>query len=424
MSRFIVSPKAASWVEVPQGSHFPIQNLPLCIFAHANADEPVLGTRIGDKLIDLGALMDLELLSGPEDEDEAAEFYEFGYLDPRVFRQVRKGLYDILRVDNPKLRDDKSAKKEVFVDLADADVLLPAEVRAFVDFYSGIHHASNVGRMFRPDQPPLLPNYRHLPIGYNGRASSVVVDGASIRRPNVQTKGPNDELPSFGPTRELDFELELGFFVGMGTNMGEAIPIGDCEELISGVVLVNDWSARDTQRWEYQPLGPFLAKSFATSISPYLVSLDALEPFRVDGMPQEPAVLPHLRAPKASHYDIELEVSIQSPSMKQPQVICRSNAKNLYWSFVQQLAHQSSNGTPLETGDLYATGTISGEAEGTFGSMLELTWRGSKPIVLSETGEERTFLEDGDVVTMSGWAQGEGYRVGLGTVSGRVEPAS
>jgi fumarylacetoacetase len=293
-------------------------------------------------------------------------------------------------------------------------------INAFVDFYSGINHASNVGKMFRPDQPPLLPNYRHLPVGYNGRASSVIVSGEPIHRPKGQTKAADSEMPTFGPTKELDFELEMGFFTGKGSQMGEPIPIAECEDHIFGLVIVNDWSARDVQRWEYQPLGPFLAKSFGTSISPYVVTLDALEPWRIEGPKQDPPVLPHLQNPGPSHFDIQLEVSIQSEKMTKPQVICRSNTKYLYWSFIQQLAHQSSNGTPIEAADLYASGTISGEAEDSFGSMLELCWKGTKPITLTETGETRTFIEDGDIVTMTAWCQGDGYRVGFGEVSAKV----
>ena len=300
--------------------------------------------------------------------------------------------------------------------------MTPMHIGAFVDFYSGIHHASNVGKMFRPDMPPLLPNYRWLPIGYNGRSSSIVPDGSDIERPRGQIKVGDDD-PIYVPTRELDFELEVGFFVGAETEGGETVPVADAESYMMGLVLVNDWSARDVQRFEYQPLGPFLAKSFATSISPWIVTLDALAPFRCEGMTQEPAPLPHLASVGRAHYDIELEVSIQSAKMTQPQVICRSNTKHLYWSFAQQLAHQTSNGTPLEAGDLYASGTISGPEKGMFGSMLELCWRGTEPIALTETGETRTFLEDGDTVIMSGWAQGNGFRVGLGEVRSTVIPA-
>jgi fumarylacetoacetase len=249
-----------------------------------------------------------------------------------------------------------------------------------------------------------------------------VVSGEEVHRPKGMTKGPNDESPSYGPTKELDFELEMGFLTGKSSRMGEPIPIAECEDHIFGVVIVNDWSARDIQRFEYQPLGPFLAKSFATSVSPYVVTLDALEPWRIEGMKQEPEVAPHLRNPGPSHFDINLEVSIQSERMTKPQVVSRSNTKHLYWSFVQQLAHQSSNGTPIESADLYASGTISGETEDSFGSMLELCWRGTKPLTLAETGETRTFIEDGDIVTMTAWCERDGQRIGFGEVSTKIQP--
>jgi fumarylacetoacetase len=275
--------------------------------------------------------------------------------------------------------------------------------------------------MFRPDMPPLLPNYRHIPVGYNGRASSVVLSGTPIRRPKGQTKGPNDENPTFGPTKELDFELEMGFFVGRPSAMGEPVPISEAADHVLGYVLVNDWSARDLQRWEYVPLGPFLAKSFATSISPWVILPDAMEPFRINVLEQDPAPLDYLKTKKPLRYDIKLEVHLQSKKMDQAVIISSSNAKYLYWSFDQQLAHQASNGTPLSWGDLYASGTISGPLEGSFGSLLELTWKGSKPIELGP--EERTFLEDGDTLTMSGYCQGDGFRVGFGSVAGTILPA-
>jgi fumarylacetoacetase len=293
-------------------------------------------------------------------------------------------------------------------------MLIPLEIPQFVDFYSGINHASNVGRMFRPDMAPLLPNYRHLPVGYNGRASTVYPSDKVIRRPKGQTKSPESDIPVFGPTKELDFELELGFFIAEGNEEGEMISVGSAADHMLGLVLVNDWSARDFQRWEYQPLGPFLAKSFATTISPWVVSLDALDPFRVEGQLQDPMPLEHLARGERDHYDIVLEVSILTPKMSKPQVVCRSNAKHLYWSLSQMLAHQTSNGTKVESGDLYASGTISGETEDSFGSLLELSWKGSKPLTMTETGEQRTFLEDGDTVIFTGYCQGDGYRIGFG----------
>lgn len=417
------NPKAKSWIEVGSESHFPIQNLPFCTYASERAPAGSIAVRIGDTLVDLYELCHLGYLKGGDDpfSCDFQEVLEYG--GRASLTSIREQLFDLLSVENASLRDNADLKAKVLTSVAEAEILLPMTINAFVDFYSGIHHASNVGKMFRPDMAPLLPNYRHLPIGYNGRASSVIVSGESITRPKGQTKAPDADSPSFGPTRELDFELEMGFFTGRSNEMGEPISIEQAEDFMFGLVLVNDWSARDVQRWEYQPLGPFLAKSFATSISPYVVTLDALEPWRLEGMPQEPAVLPHLRNPGPSHFDIQLEVSIQSEQMTKPQVISRSNSKYLYWSFAQQLAHQTSNGTPVESADLYASGTISGESEDSFGSMLELCWKGTKPITLHETGETRTFLADGDTVTMTGWAQGDGYRVGFGEVSAKILPA-
>lgn len=418
MERFIVPADARSWIETGPESHFPIQNLPFGAGFRIGNDEDEIETveavAIGEYALDLAVLAEEGLI---DFEPGPVPFAWVTFDGPEGLVALRRQVYELLRSDNPALRDRDALRKECLIPIDDLHMTLPMPPRAFVDFYSGIHHASNVGKMFRPDQPPLLPNYRHLPVGYNGRASSVVPSGEPIVRPSGQQKIGDDVV--FGPTKELDFELELGYFTGSENLMGEPVPIGEIEEFILGCVLVNDWSARDVQRWEYQPLGPFLAKSFATTISPWLVTMDALEPFRCQGMPQEPAPLPHLRNPGPSHYDIHLEVSIQTPKMSRPQVICRSNSRNLYWSFVQQLAHQASNGTPIEVGDLYATGTISGDAPDSFGSLLELTWRGQRPIEL-ESGETRTFLEDGDIVTLSGWCQGDGFRVGFGECSGEV----
>ncbi|MDX2064682.1 MAG: fumarylacetoacetate hydrolase family protein [Fimbriimonadaceae bacterium] len=304
------------------------------------------------------------------------------------------------------------------VAVSELELLTPVPVRAFIDFYSGIHHASNVGRMFRPDMPPLLPNYRHLPVAYNGRASSVVPSGVAIRRPYGITRATPEADPEFGPTRELDFELELGVYFGSDTAMGQVVPIDAIESHLLGVVLVNDWSARDVQRFEYQPLGPFLAKSFATSVSPWLVAMDALEPYRAEGPAQTPPVLPHLQPGRAGHYDIRLGVELWTPEAGW-HTLSETNARELYWSFAQQLAHQSSNGTPLEAGDLYATGTISGPERGQFGSLLELTWRGSQPIELAN-GATRTFLADGDRLRLTGMA---GTSVNLGAVEAEILPA-
>ena len=415
---FVVSPNAKSWVKVTPESDFPIQNLPFGI-ADCGDDEQTLVTRIGDFAVDILSLVDEGLINC----EPLEEFQGLAEIGKSALVELRKSLYDLLREGNPKLRDNSKLKKSVMHPASEVRMLLPMEIPSFVDFYSGIHHASNVGKMFRPDAPPLLPNYRHLPVGYNGRASSIVPNFVPIIRPKGQTKSPDGDVPVFGPTKELDFELELGFFLIEGNEFGEMVPVEQAQNQIAGLVLVNDWSARDLQRWEYQPLGPFLAKSFATSVSPWLVTLDALEPFRIEGPQQDPLPLPHLRQPRLSHFNIQLEVSLRTERMSAPQVISRTNSAELYWSFAQQLAHQTSNGTPTEPGDLYASGTISGESPDSFGSLLELAWRGTKPIRMLETGEERTFLEDGDEVLINGYCVGKGYRVGFGSLSNEVVPS-
>lgn len=341
-------------------------------------------------------------LGMPLDKERAISVAQFRELRERARQAIESGEI----VNRPQ------------IPIAELQLRTPVPVRAFIDFYSGIHHASNVGRMFRPDMPPLLPNYRHLPVAYNGRASSVVPSGVGIRRPRGITRETPDSAPTFGPTRELDFELELGVYFGGETALGQALPIDEIEAHLLGVVLVNDWSARDVQRFEYQPLGPFLAKSFATSVSPWLVALDALESFRAEGPVQEPPVLAHLLSARPSHYDIRLGVELWT-SEGGWQILSETNARELYWSFAQQLAHQSSNGTPLEPGDLYATGTISGPERGQFGSLLELTWRGSQPLELAG-GATRTFLQDGDRLRLTGMA---GTTVNLGSVEAEILPA-
>lgn len=397
---------AKSWIEVDPNSDFPIQNLPLG-FVQLDEFRFSAATRIGDKVLAFGELYDVGLI----DADEIPDLDQILAVTVSQARELRRVAYEVLRSDSPQIAAHPRLLEGALFDIADVEVLLPMDIPAFVDFYSGINHASNVGKMFRPDMPPLLPNYRHLPVAYNGRASTVDVSGAPIHRPNgIQKVG--DEVV-FGPTKELDYELEIGFFVGDDTE-GATISPDEASDFILGAVLVNDWSARDVQRFEYQPLGPFLAKSFASTISPWIVTMDALAPFAARGPKQDPEPLPHLRQNGDSHYDIHLEVLIQTPRMSEPQAIARTNSKELYWSFGQQLAHQASNGTLVEMGDLYASGTISGENPGSFGSLLEATWRGTQPIHFEETGESRTFLEDGDTVIMRGWCQGDGYRIGFG----------
>jgi fumarylacetoacetase len=299
---------------------------------------------------------------------------------------------------------------------------LPVRIGNYTDFYSSYHHAHNVGTMLRGPDNALMPNWKWLPVAYHGRASSIIPSGADVRRPSGQTKPADAARPSFGPSKSLDYELEMAFLIGPGNSLGDPVPIGRATDHIFGLLLMNDWSARDIQAWEYQPLGPFLAKNFATSISPWVVSLEALEPFREPLPRQDPAPLPYLRGKDDFTFDIQLEAQLQTSSMKTPHVITRTNFQNLYWSISQQLAHHTVNGCNLQPGDLLASGTISGPTEESRGCMLELTWRGANPLKLPN-GETRKWLDDGDRLTITGWCQGDDYRVGFGEVSGRILPA-
>ncbi|WP_317172257.1 fumarylacetoacetase [Hymenobacter sp. BRD67] len=339
-----------------------------------------------------------------------------------VWQAVRERVSELLRHDNPALRDDEEAIRDCLRRQRDVAMLRPVKPTSYVDFYSSLEHATNVGKMFRPDNP-LLPNWRHLPIAYHGRANSIVASGTNIRRPQGQYRVPGQDAPVFGPTQQLDFELETAFIVGQGTNLGDTLPIEYSENNIFGLVLFNDWSARDIQSWEYQPLGPFLGKNFASSVSPWVVTLDALAPFRVAGPAQEPLPLPYLQGVGEQHFDIQLEVLLQpAGSAEAPFVISHTNMKYLYWSIAQQLTHQASNGCPVEAGDIYASGTISGPTPGSLGSLLELTQRGTQPLALPG-GLQLGFLRDGDTVILRGYAELEGLRIGLGEVRGTVLPA-
>jgi fumarylacetoacetase len=404
-----------SFIEVPPDSDFPIQNLPYGVFSTKTNPNPRVGTRLGDWVIDL-AFLDEEKLFGEQFGFFAdATLNRFMAAGRETWREIRLRLTDLMG------RTSSPVKNEALVPVNDVQMHLPVVIGDYTDFYASREHATNVGIMFRGKENALMPNWLHLPVGYHGRASSVVLSGTDVIRPRGQVK-PKDAPPEFIPTRQLDFELEMGFFIGKGNELGEPISIENAREHIFGMVLLNDWSARDIQAWEYQPLGPFLAKNFATSISPWVVTMDALEPFRVQGPRQDPPPLPYLRVDSAAGYDIHLEVTLQTATMDSPQTISRSNMKYLYWSVDQMLAHHTVTGCNMRVGDLCGTGTISGPTEDSYGSMLELTWRGEKPIQLP-TGETRTFLQDGDTVTMKGYCQGDGYRVGFGEVTGKILPA-
>lgn len=419
-----------SFVDVAHESHFPIQNLPYGVFSTSENSNPRIGVAIGDQVLDLAALANTGLLTVEgvsRDVFAASSLNAFMETGKDRWSAVRARLQELLDADNAELRDAEN-RHQFFVPQAEATMHMPFEVGDYTDFYASRQHATNVGTMFRGPENALMPNWLHLPVGYHGRASSVVLSGTDIVRPKGQMRPNDDEPPVYGPCRLLDIELELGAVVGSGNSMGESISIEHAGDHIFGFVLVNDWSARDIQKWEYVPLGPFLGKNFATSISPWVVPYEALAPFRVDGESQNedagnPQPLPYLQQQEPRCLDIELDVLLESKQMREagtePQRIAHSNAKNLYWSPEQQLAHHTVNGCNMRAGDLLASGTISGDTPDSYGSLLEITWRGTKPISLS-SGEERKFLQDGDRVWLTGFAQGDGFRVGFGEVEGTI----
>lgn len=414
-------PTLSSWVEVPKNSDFSIYNLPFGIFKNKKLS-PRIGVAIGDKIVDLsildqeGFFANMFLPEGIFIKDSLNELISLGKVQTK---KIRERVQSLLLAENGELRDH-SARGKVMVTRKEAEMLLPVKIGDYTDFYSSIEHATNVGKMFRDPENALLPNWKHLPVGYHGRASSIVVSGTPIHRPKGQFKDPDMEKPAFGPSRRLDFELEVAFITGKQTKLGDSISTEDAEDFIFGFVLFNDWSARDIQAWEYVPLGPFLGKSFGSSISPWVVTLEALEPFRMEGAVQEPEVLPYLKCEKKHSFDINLDVLIQ-PDGKKPSKVSASNFKHLYWNVAQQLAHHTSNGCNINVGDMMASGTISGPTEDSLGSMLELSWKGSRPVKL-EDGDERKFIEDGDTVIMKGFAEKDGIRVGFGEVSTQILP--
>jgi fumarylacetoacetase len=416
-------PTLRSFIDVDPASDFPIQNLPYGVFSAKDGLAPRVGVVIGDYVLDLWELeQDGRLNVGELGVFAAPMLNPFMALGPQVWSRTRARISELLRHDNPELRDNDELRRRALVPMADAKLFLPIAVAGYTDFYSSKEHATNVGTMFRDKSNPLLPNWLHIPIGYNGRASTVVVSGTKVRRPRGQLKPPAAELPSFGPCKRLDFELEMGVVVGRPSPMGEMLTEQQAEEMIFGFVLLNDWSARDIQQWEYVPLGPFQAKAFATSISPWVVTREALEPFRVHGPAQDPTPLPYLRQAQPNNYDLVLDVDLRTPQMNDSARICRTNFKYMYWSSVQQLVHHASSGCAMNVGDLLGSGTISGPDKQERGSLLEISWNGTEPIELPG-GEKRTFLEDGDSLTMRGWCQGDGFRVGFGEVEGTITRA-
>ncbi|MBN6886038.1 fumarylacetoacetase [Cytobacillus horneckiae] len=414
-----------SFIEVHETSHFPIQNLPYGIFSTEENQNLRVGTAIGEYVLDLSILENKGFFKGVIATETTVfnktSLNDLMKLGDKAWSGIRKKLQSLLSESEPELRDDEQLRKLVFIPSSKVQLHLPVEIGDYTDFYASKEHATNVGVMFRGKENALMPNWTHLPVGYHGRASSVVLSGEAVRRPLGQIKPP-DSAPIFEQCRQLDFELEMGCFIGTGNDRGNPISVDEAEQHVFGMVLVNDWSARDIQAWEYQPLGPFLAKSFATSISPWVVTMEALEPFRTKGPDQKPKPLQYLEQNGKGSFDINLEVYLRSNKMSEAKKICSSNYRHLYWSIAQQVAHHTIAGCNLNSGDLLASGTISGADKQSRGSLLELAWRGTDPIQLNEE-ESREWLQDGDELTMIGWCQGENYRVGFGEVKAVIEPA-
>jgi fumarylacetoacetase len=412
-----------SWITVPENSDFPIQNIPFGVFITKD-DVITIGTRIGNCAIDMGALQQLGYFEGidlTDDmfmQDTLNDFISDG---KKTWRLVRNRLAELFDENNPKLRDNKAHKDVVIFKVEDIEMLLPVQIGDYTDFYSSKEHATNVGKMFRDPENALLPNWLHIPVGYHGRSSTIVPSGIPVHRPYGQTLPNGETSPVFGPSKLVDFELETAFITTDANLMGEPIPVEEAEEHIFGMVLFNDWSARDIQKWEYVPLGPFLAKNFASSISPWIVTMDALESFRVKGPEQSPEPLPYLQQKGEKAFDINLEVLIK-PENSEETVVSRSNFKYMYWSMAQQLAHHTINGCRINSGDMMGSGTISGPTEDSFGSMLELTWGGQKPLTLKD-GTERKFINDNDTVIVRGFCQKDNLRIGFGEVSSKLLPA-
>ncbi len=415
-------PKRKTWLDIPDNTDFPIQNIPFGVFLTRD-DIVTIGTRIGDYAIDLGALHQLgyfDEIPLTDDiflQDTLNDFISDG---KKTWRLVRNRIADVFDATNNKLKDNQDHRNTVLFTLDEIEMQLPVQVGDYTDFYSSKEHATNVGTMFRDPDNALLPNWLHIPVGYHGRSSSIIPSGIPVHRPQGQTMPNGATEPVFGPSRLVDFELEMAFITTDGNPIGEPIPIDEAEDYIFGMVLFNDWSARDIQKWEYVPLGPFLAKNFASSISPWIVTLDALEPFRLKSPEPEKELLPYLQTKGKKSFDINLEVAIK-PEDKEETTVSRSNFKYMYWNMSQQLAHHTINGCPVNSGDMMGSGTISGPTPDSYGSMLELSWRGEKPIKLND-GTERKFIEDNDTVIMRGYCEGKDRRIGFGEVSTKLLP--
>ena len=415
-------PKLKSWVEVASDSDFSIQNIPFGIFSTEGAI-PRVASAIGDYVLDLTQLHDkglFDMLDLPDDVFQQSTLNAFMALGKEKTSAVRNRISDLLEESNQEIQATY-LKDTALIPMDQVEMLLPVQVPNYTDFYSSEQHAFNVGTMFRGPENALMPNWKHIPVGYHGRASSIVVSGTPFHRPKGQTKADDADGPSFGPCRLLDFELEMAFITCKENPLGTSVPTAKAGDYIFGFVILNDWSARDIQKWEYVPLGPFLAKNFASHVSPWVVTMDALEPFIAAGPKQDPEVLDYLKYDGNCHFDVKLQVGIQ-PEGAEETVVCNSNMKYLYWNIKQQLAHHTVNGCNMQIGDMYGSGTISGPEPHEYGSMLELAWRGTKPVAMDD-GSERKFIQDGDTVIMRGHAEKDGVRIGFGEVQAKVLPA-
>lgn len=412
------NPEIKSWIEVPENSDFPIQNIP---FGIAKSGKQVfVATRIGNTVVNLHQLAKMGFFDVNAEVFKSYRLNKFIKLGKAFTRQVRDEISSIFSTENAANKGNQKITEALYR-VEDVEMLMPVRVGDYTDFYSSEQHAYNVGCMFRDPNNALLPNWKYIPVGYHGRSSSIVVSGTPVHRPKGQQKPSDNEPPIFGPCKLLDFELEMAFVTYPGKPLGDSISTKEADNYIFGMCIFNDWSARDIQKWEYVPLGPFLAKNFASSISPWIVTLDALEPFRVEGPVQDPEVFDYLKYDGKKHIDIHLEVAIK-PENSTEKVVSKSNYKYMYWNMNQQLAHHTVNGCNIKAGDMMASGTISGNDESAYGSMLEISWKGTKPIAMPD-GSERKFILDNDTVIMRGFAQKNGVRVGFGEVKTKILPA-
>jgi fumarylacetoacetase len=417
------NPSLKSWISVPENSDFPIQNIPFGVVKTEDLT-PFVATRIGDKVIDLRNLFQLGYLNnlGFVLADFDNQFLNLLMKHGKdATRNLRNRLSDLFDLNSNELQQNEVHVHEVLFDIDEVEMCMPIQIGDYTDFYSSKEHATNVGMMFRDPANALLPNWLWIPVGYHGRASSVILSGQNIHRPKGQIKPVPTEDPIFAPSRQVDFELEMAFITYDGKSLGDSISTSEADDFIFGLCLFNDWSARDIQAWEYVPLGPFLAKNFASSISPWIVTLDALEPYAVESTKQEPKVLSYLEFEGKKSYDINLQVAIEPENVEET-VICNSNFKYMYWNMAQQLAHHTVNGCNVRCGDLMGSGTISGPTEDSYGSMLELAWKGTKPLKMND-GSERKFILDGDTVIMRGHSEANGVRIGFGEVKAKILPA-